>query len=471
MKKYYLYFLIFILIALAVILRCFSNSMFYAGIIVIATILFIYKIKRRRIKDIIDNNNELIIFVLSSLLVAVIMIVLVNFSVDKVTSLLGRVDDYEAPIVLDANEVFDDTEIELSTQSFKSSSADYGAVIIKNNSRVILRDSSFYKEDGDSSNVSYSNYYGLNALLLAKSGTTTKLNDCKFVVESKGTVAVFSAGEKSYIEVNDSTIETKASNNSMGMVTTLGGSIKASNVTIKTKGRNSASVATNDEDGSIDISNSMLETNASNSPLFYALGNITVSNTTGVANASRMIILENNGSISLSDSTLMASGQGNLDNSDVGGIIISGEGSSSLVAVNSSFNIHNKFLYYDIAPLFLISDTKTKIDLTNTVLSFGSSKLMVVTSSVVGFSLNEEDIEGKIILDSASTLNLSLVNSKYKGSISNDGYVSLKMDDSSSFTLTSDVYLDEFSNEDEDNSNIISNGYDLYVNDKKIDLN
>lgn len=470
MKKYYLYLVSILLLIIAIGLRYFNDSVIYMGIIVLAIILFIYRIKNKKVKDIIDNNNDLITFALATVLISVIMIVLVNFSISKLSDVLGRVSDYEAPVSLNASEVFDNTEIELSNQSFKSSDVDYGALIIKNNSNVILRNSAFSKEDGDSSNISYSNYYGLNALVLAKSGTNTKLNDCKFVVESKGTVALFVAGDKSYVEINDSTIENKSSNNSMGMVTTMNGSIKASNVTIKTKGRNSAAIATNDDSGSIDISNSMLETNAFNSPLFYVEGNINVDNTTGVSNASRMIILENNGSINLSNSTLMASGQGNLDNSDVGGIIISGDGESSLVAVNSSFNIHNKFLYYDIAPLFVISDTKTNIDLTNTVLSFGSSKLMVITSSEVSLSLSDEDVEGKIILDDDSSLNLSLVNSKYKGNISNSGNVSLKMDSSSSFSLTSDVYLDEFSNEDEDNSNIDSNGYDLYVGGKKVDL-
>ena len=60
-----------------------------------------------------------------------------------------------------------------------------------------------------------------------------------------------------------------------------------------------------------------------------------------------------------------------------------------------------------------------------------------------------------------SSLSLNLKNSSYTGAITGDGDVSVTLDTSSTWTLTGDSYLTEFNG---DATNVISNGYTVYVN-------
>ena len=87
------------------------------------------------------------------------------------------------------------------------------------------------------------------------------------------------------------------------------------------------------------------------------------------------------------------------------------------------------------------------------------------------FDLNIK-IEGDIIVDSISTLELSLKEgSEYIGKINNDNSaksIKLTIDNSSKITLTGDTYVTSLEDEDTSYSNINFNGYKLYVNGKSI---
>ena len=82
--------------------------------------------------------------------------------------------------------------------------------------------------------------------------------------------------------------------------------------------------------------------------------------------------------------------------------------------------------------------------------------------------MENQKVEGNIIVDSISTLDMNLSNSSsYKGAInaSNSAKsISLKLDASSSITLTADSYVTSLENADTSYSNINFNGYKLYVN-------
>ena len=83
--------------------------------------------------------------------------------------------------------------------------------------------------------------------------------------------------------------------------------------------------------------------------------------------------------------------------------------------------------------------------------------------------LNDKNqkIKGNILVDSISTLDLSLKNwSAYSGTINNQNTaksINITLDSSSTITLTGDSYITSLNNE-VSNNNINFNGYKLYVN-------
>ena len=83
-------------------------------------------------------------------------------------------------------------------------------------------------------------------------------------------------------------------------------------------------------------------------------------------------------------------------------------------------------------------------------------------------TLSNQKVEGNIIVDSVSTLDLSLENhSVLTGSIDQENQaseVNLTLSEDSVLVLTGDTYVDSLTNAVIDNSNIYLNGHKLYVN-------
>ena len=81
---------------------------------------------------------------------------------------------------------------------------------------------------------------------------------------------------------------------------------------------------------------------------------------------------------------------------------------------------------------------------------------------------NNQKSFGDIIIDSISTLTMTMKESSYyEGTINSDNNaksIILNLDATSSIKLTGNSYITELNNEISDNSNIDFNGYKLYVN-------
>ena len=90
----------------------------------------------------------------------------------------------------------------------------------------------------------------------------------------------------------------------------------------------------------------------------------------------------------------------------------------------------------------------------------------------VTLNLNNQAVTGNIYVDNISTLSMNLTSgSSYTGTINGDNTaksIALKLDSSSSITLTGDCYVTSLEDTDTSYSNINFNGYKLYVNNVAI---
>ncbi|MBO7241436.1 MAG: hypothetical protein J6U90_03180 [Methanobrevibacter sp.] len=292
-------------------------------------------------------------------------------------------------------------------------------------------------------------------------------------------------------EANIENVEiTTYSDKSRGLDATYNGIINAKNVVINTNGQSCAALATDRGEGEVHVSNSELNTGVSKqsgrgSPIIYSTGNITVANSVGAAYVSQIACIEGKNSIELSNCDLSAAAGGNRQDNgeyvDLGGVFIyqsmSGDadvGTSTFTAKDSVLSILSDSDCYESAPMFHVTNTKAIINLEKTELNFGSGTLLDVSGQsqwgTVGsnggeltFNAKDETLDGNVIVDSISSLNMTLSSTSYVGTInpSDDfGQTDVIIESGSDWTLDGDSHVSSLEN----NGEINYNGHTLYVN-------
>ncbi|WP_298534621.1 hypothetical protein [uncultured Methanobrevibacter sp.] len=292
-------------------------------------------------------------------------------------------------------------------------------------------------------------------------------------------------------EANIENVEiTTYSDKSRGLDATYNGIINAKNVIINTNGQSCAALATDRGEGEVHVTNSELNTGVSKqsgrgSPIIYSTGNITVANSIGTAYVSQIACIEGKNSIELSNCDLSAAAGGNRQDNgeyvDLGGVFIyqsmSGDadvGTSTFTAKDSVLSILSDSDCYESAPMFHVTNTKAIINLEKTELNFGSGTLLDVSGQsqwgIVGsnggeltFNAKDETLDGNVIVDSISSLNMTLSSTSYVGTInpSDDfGQTDLIIESGSDWTLDGDSHISSLEN----NGDINYNGHTLYVN-------
>ena len=258
---------------------------------------------------------------------------------------------------------------------------------------------------------------------------------------------------------------TTHSDKSRGLDATYKGKINAENVIINTDGQSCAALATDRGEGEVHVKNSEINTGVSKtsgrgSPLIYSTGNITVDNTKGTSYVSQIACIEGKNSIEVTNSDLAGYSEGNRKDGDnyvdLGGIFIyqsmSGDadvGTSLFTAKDSKLTIPQESSVYKEAPMFHVTNTACVIDLKNTEFSFGSGTFLEVSSQnqwgTTGsnggnaeLNTDSEKIDGNVIVDNISSLNWTMKNTEFKGTINSTENTTLNVADGSTWTLTSD---------------------------------
>ena len=233
---------------------------------------------------------------------------------------------------------------------------------------------------------------------------------------------------------------TTHSDKSRGLDATYNGKINAENVIINTDGQSCAALATDRGEGEVHVDNSEINTGVSKSsgrgsPLIYSTGNITADNTHGTSYVSQIACIEGKNSIELDNCDLTGYAEGNRQDGDtyvdLGGIFIyqsmSGDadvGTSTFTAKNTKLTIAEDSPVASEAPMFHITNTACVINLENTQCSFKSGTLLESSGQnqwgnegsnggVCELNTNNEDLTGNVIVDSISSLDWNMKNTKF----------------------------------------------------------
>lgn len=330
---------------------------------------------------------------------------------------------------------------------------------------------------GDSSGDE-ADFYGENAAVFATNGATLTLSG--IYVETNGTHAngVFSYGEGTTVNISDSVIETSG-NCSGGLMTTGGGTMIASNLTINTSGNSSAAIRSDRGGGTVNVNGGYYKTTGTGSPVIYSTADITVSNSYLESTASQGVVVEGKNSVTLNDCELVA--DNNTKNSDKSdtyqAIMIYQSMSGDAANGTSSFSMTGGSLTNTNGDIFFINNTACTIDLENVDITNNDSEGVFLRAEAAGWgnsgsnggkvtlTATGQDIDGDIIVDEVSALNLYLTEgSSFDGAINSDGTageVYVELDEDSTWTLTGDSYITSLTC---NAGSINLNGHILYVN-------
>ncbi|WP_408070506.1 hypothetical protein [Butyrivibrio sp. JL13D10] len=380
-----------------------------------------------------------------------------------------------------------------SGENYTSTTADESALMVSTSEDVSITDATVTKA-GDSDGGDNCNFYGLNAAVLVKDGSTTTITGGTITSDADGANGVFSyggnggkngaEGDGTKVVISDTTITTTG-DGSGGIMTTGGGITEASNLTVETSGRSSAAIRTDRGGGTVTVDGGTYTTNGLGSPAIYSTADITVSNSELISNLSEGVCIEGINSITLNDCNMTA------NNTDTNGnatfydtIMIYQSMSGDADSGTSTFTMNGGTLTSKNGHVFHVTNTSAVINLSdvnivnedaaNILLSVCADGWKGDTNSAT-LNASGQTLEGTILVGDDSDLTVNLTNgSEFTGTFSGEitnakgdtvsteiGKVEVSIDDNSTWTLTEDTYITSF---DGDVSNVNTNGYTLYVN-------
>ena len=356
-------------------------------------------------------------------------------------------------------------------QTYASETADESALLISTADAVTLVNPTVTKT-GDSDGGDNCNFYGLNAALLVKDGSTATITGGTVTSSASGANGVFSyggnggqngaSGDGTTVYISGTTITTTG-NGSGGIMTTGGGITYASDLTVTTSGGSSAPIRTDRGGGWVYVDGGTYTSNGLGSPAIYSTAEIHVANATLISNLSEGVCIEGKNSIELTDCDLTANNtrcNGNATFLDT--IMIYQSMSGDADSGTSAYTMTGGSLTSKNGHMFHVTNTHAVITLSGVTLVNEDDANVLLSvcddgwsgaSNIAELNASGQALEGTILVGSNSTLTLSLTDgSSFVGAISGEianasgttvstevGSVSVTLDETSTWTLTCPV--------------------------------
>ena len=346
------------------------------------------------------------------------------------------------------------------------------------------------KSAGATSNTENGDFYGVNAALLATDGAAVTIKNATVTSSAQNGNGVFSYGSGTTVTISDSTITTTA-DNSGGIQTTGGGTTNAENLTVETSGNSSAAIRSDRGGGTVNVDGGSYVSGGYNSPAVYSTADITVKNAILTANNSEALVIEGKNSISLEDCTVtgnMSDTQGASSDENVHNVMIYQSMSGDADVGTSTFSMTGGSLTAKNGEMFYVTNTHCILTLSGvTILNEDADAyLLRVTGNSasrgwgsagsngaqVEFTADAQTLTGDIIVDTISTLTMTLKNgSSFTGTVNitdnaqggtavSDNAV-ITIESGCTWTLTGDCTLTSLTN----NGTINFNGYTITLAD------
>lgn len=365
-----------------------------------------------------------------------------------------------------ANTYTEDTEV--SGEAFTSTGTDENAILVEEGANVSLSDITLSRESSDSTGGDNSSFYGVGAGILALNGNLT-ITDSTIETDAAGAAGAFAYGDGN-VAVSDTTISTKQ-DTSGGIHVAGGGTMTAKNLTVTTEGASSAAIRSDRGGGTMDVTGGSYTSNGSGSPAVYCTADISIADAILTATGSEAVCIEGLNSLTLKNCDLTGDMPENEQNDCTWTVILYQSMSGDSEVGNSTFSMTGGSLTSQNGGLFYTTNTESTFYISDVTLNNSDSDDFLLkctgnsnargwgTAGANGadckFTADTQTMEGSIIWDSISTLDVSLTNdSVWTGAFvqdesnagnGGDGYANLSVDSSSTWLVTGDSTLSSLS--------------------------
>lgn len=461
----------------------------------LAIYLVMSNLNKRNIKETFENKDKIIIYILGTLLGTGVL----TYSFGAITTnyFLNSSNTTEKGNGNSNIEYASKNEIKetktVENEEYLSSEKDENALLIDGDITVDLNNITVEKT-GSSDGGDNTSFYGTNSAIITKNGAKVSIKNSTITTDATGANGVFSYGgsattnnssnDGTTIEISDSKITT-SQDNSGGIMTTGGGTMIANNLEITTSGTSSAAIRTDRGGGTVTVNKGTYKTTGKGSPSIYSTADITVNDATLIATASEGIVIEGKNKVTINNCDLTdTNNELNGQSTTYKNIFIYQSMSGDAATGEALFNATDSKITTNKGNTFYITNTTATITLTNNEIKNNDSTGAFLRAQKDSWGnsgsnggdvtriMNNQKSFGDIIIDSISTLTMTMKESSYyEGTINSDNNaksIILNLDATSSIKLTGNSYITELNNEVSNNSNIDFNGYKLYVNSTAI---
>ena len=384
-------------------------------------------------------------------------------------------------------------------KAYESSKTDECALMISTKEAVTVSQPTISKT-GDSDGGDNCSFYGVNAALLVKDGSTTTIKGGTISSSATGANGVFSyggnggrngaEGDGTTVIIEDTKITTTG-DGSGGIMTTGGGVTKAKNLTVNTSGRSSAPIRSDRGGGIVTVEGGSYTSSGQGSPVIYSTADVTVRNAVLTSTMSEGAVIEGKNSITLNNCQMSVSNtRRNSHAQFLDGIMLFQSFSGDAATGNSHFTMNGGSLTNRQGHLFHVTNTNAIITLNGVKLTNDDPAKVLLSVCADGWqgaankaTLNavSQQLEGTILVGSDSELTLTISDgSIFTGCIGGNitdaagntvstetGKVEVTLGDGCAWNLTADTRITSFTG---DASRINSNGHRLWVNGKEVSI-
>jgi len=363
-----------------------------------------------------------------------------------------------------------------SNQTITTSDKATSGVKVTNKGTLTLSDSQV-STSGNTTGMEDSSFYGLNAGVLAMTGSKIVITNGSITTRGTGANGAFAMGKGSVVELSKVKIDCVASG-AHGVDATIAGTIICTDVDITTAGNGAAAALSTDRGGgTVTFTRGSAFTSGTRSPGIYSTGSITVRDAKLTATGSEAIVIEGKNSVTLTNTTLSGAREcGAMLYQSFSGD--AGIGTSVLTMTGGSLTAAE-------GPMFRVTNTAAVIDLK------GDAKLNAASGVLINAAADRwgnagsngghltlkadgETLTGDITCDDISTVSVALQNkTTLKGTINAQGSakaMTLTLDATSIWEVTGPSHLTSLTDQDATLANIRDNGHTITY-DAKADAN
>jgi hypothetical protein len=363
-----------------------------------------------------------------------------------------------------------------SSLTINATEKDQSGVLVTDSGTLTLTKSKI-TSSGNTSSQDSSSFVGLNAAVLATTGSTINLADSTITTTGEGANGAFATGDKAAVNLTNVIIDATAGG-AHGVMATKGGTVTLKDVDITTRGQSSGALATDRGSGTVTAEGGTITTSGGNSPAIYSTGVISVTNAVMSATGAESAVIEGGNTINVTNSTLTSSME------DKWGVMIYQSMSGDAEGTKGTFNMSGGELSNTAArgPLFFVTNSTAIINLTDVTVTAASGELINASANrwgnegsnggTVVLTADSQNLSGTITADKISSVELNLKNgSTLKSAINPTNSAKaarITLDATSSWSVTANSYItslfDTGGITGATVANIKGNGFTVYYN-------